>query len=504
MSRQGSGSRPAPGRTGTTTTTSGSNSINNEAKTLAKDILVYAGNTLTFPLGTTSDGKSAKWVLEQIRDNGYSQITSSDSNKAIGTHVSLSINMLKAIKDALSHGVHLPINCLTNGGHVGNSNHYEGNAVDFDGGMSNSDFQAFDRIAQTYNGAHNFENPQNNGHWHYDFTGGSTSGNGGSLNGGGGGTSDAGHTAGQLAIATGFTGQFSFGGLFNGAESQSLRGERGMMNDVPLFPFIEELAGASLREIMSLPDGRFYAFYPDYFGSLGKHAYWQIADVEIIDGRIDLSDDELYTHIFVVGDTTSNPDGVISLDDKLTTGGVITLFNAFSADFLNGTPTNGADANYPNKPTFKNDRNAAITFLQKYGARPKYIEEPAIRAPVYEAFRAYQQFCLHWAKQFKTTFEFTFMPELYPGGIIAFPEHGLQCYVQSVTHNCSYTNGFTTNAELIAPSSIKTDDGTPMDPDRLWVHSGMVRALNNDEVAHFNPTTMPLAKNKGKWKASSL
>jgi hypothetical protein len=317
------------------------------------------------------------------------------------------------------------------------------------------------------------------------------------------GISSSGLTVSQASIATSFTGYFSFGGLFNGAESQSLRGSRAMMNDVPLMPFVEQLAGASLRHFMSLPNGQFYAFYPDYFGSLGKQAYWQIADIEIINGRIDFSDDELATHVFVVGDHTSNPDGQIDIHDQLTTGGIVTIFNAFSADFLNGTPDNGASADSNTKATFS-DRNAAIAFLNKYGARPMYHPEPLIRAPVYEAFLAYQLFCLQWAKQFKVIFEFTFMPELYPGGLIEFPEHGLRCYVNSVTHNCSYEHGFTTSAELMAPSAMKDDSGSAINKNKSWVHAGMIRAIDYKDVVNFNPTTNPLSGNRKEWKPGKI
>jgi hypothetical protein len=320
--------------------------------------------------------------------------------------------------------------------------------------------------------------------------------------GGGGGGAGAAVPLGSLrdAVSTSFTGVLSFGGLFDGAGSQQLKGDKGMMNDVPLMPFIQQLAGASLRQIMSLPNGQFYAFYPDYFGSMGKHAYWEISDVEVINGQIELSDDELTTHVFVVGDTASNPDGQIELHDKLSTGGVLTIFNAFAADFLNGPDS----PNYANKPTFNGSRKKAIDFLQKYGPRIMYKEEPLIRAPVYEAFRAYQLFCLQWAKQFKATFELTFMPELYPGGIIEFSGHGLQCYVESVTHKGSYESGFTTVAKLIAPSAAPSDDGSAVNPDRQWVHAGMIRALDSDTVMNFNPTTLPIDKNRGNWKPGKV
>jgi hypothetical protein len=68
---------------------------------------------------------------------------------------------------------------------------------------------------------------------------------------------------------------------------------------------------------------------------------------------------------------------------------------------------------------------------------------------------AYQTFMLMWARQFLTTFTFTFMPELYPGGIVAFPDHGIQTYIDEVYHSFDYENGFTTQANMSAPSAIK-------------------------------------------------
>lgn len=63
------------------------------------------------------------------------------------------------------------------------------------------------------------------------------------------------------------------------------------------------------------------------------------------------------------------------------------------------------------------------------------------------------------------------MPELFPGGLIEFEEHGIQCYVESVSHNCSYSGGFTTSVVLSAPASTRQDNSKP-DP----LKRGLVRA----------------------------
>lgn len=291
---------------------------------------------------------------------------------------------------------------------------------------------------------------------------------------------------GTIAKSAAFSTYFQLPGIFDYVESASLVGQRSLMNDQPLMPFIEQLCKACLRQFMSTPSGDFFAFYPDYFGGFGKAPYWIIEDIEILNGSIELSDDQLATHVYVVGDIVGPPSasegggaGQVNFLDRINTGGVINVYNAFMADFLNGKPADGKRID-PNKYPTLAEKDDAIEFLRKYGARPYYEDQPAVRAPIYETFLAYQTFCLKWSEQFQTQFEFTFMPELFPGGIVAFPDHGLQCYVKSVTHNCSYENGFTTTAELMAPAAYKGNDGSPVDPDKSWVHSGMIRQWPKD------------------------
>lgn len=273
-------------------------------------------------------------------------------------------------------------------------------------------------------------------------------------------------------------------GLLDNALSLSLKGERSLMNDKPLLPFVEQLCQGSLRNFMSMPNGNFYAFIPDYFGGLtGREAYWQIHDIEILSGEIQLSDDALATHVYVVGDT-GTIDQTIDVFEKIQTTGVITVFNAFMADFLNGVnDPNVTEEGKPKKyskeiqkvPSLA-EKSKAIAFLEKYGARPYYEEAPMIRSHYFETFLAYQLFCLLWSKQFLTTFEFTFMPELFPGGLVQFPEHGIQCYIDEVQHSGDYEGGFSTRAALSAPTALSNGNSD--------INAGMIRA----DI--FNPQTI--------------
>lgn len=278
--------------------------------------------------------------------------------------------------------------------------------------------------------------------------------------GGGGSSSNSDGNITGTATAAAFATELEFPSLEETSEAILLQGGKSLMNDQPLFPFVEQLSNASMRSFQSLPNGNFFSFFPDYFGNyFHRKPYWRIADIEILDGKIELTDDALATHVYVVGDTI--PYDGINIVDKLMSGGVVTVFNAFQGKnwIVNHSPDKPLSAKEQKKQAEDGGVSArgqqdAINFLQKYGARPLLIEDPLIRSPYFEAFMAVQKFQLAWSRQFLTTFQLTFMPELYPGGIVAFEEHhGIQCYIDSVTHSWDYESGFTTTAQLSAPAA---------------------------------------------------
>src|SRR5208283_4037337 len=105
--------------------------------------------------------------------------------------------------------------------------------------------------------------------------------------------------------------------------------------------------------------------------------------------------------------------------------------------------------------------NEAVEFLKRYGPRVLREEVPLVTSTIYECLLAYQQFLVGWSRQFITPFTFTFMPELFPGGKVGFPEHGLQMYIESVTHTWDTTNGYSTVANLTAPSVLIANPQAP-------------------------------------------
>lgn len=268
---------------------------------------------------------------------------------------------------------------------------------------------------------------------------------------------------GNSSMAAAFSTFINLPGTFNSAEALALTGKRSFIADTPLFPFVEQICQASMRNFMSMPNGNFFAFFPDYFGLFGRQYYWEIHDIEIIDGRIDLCDDPLVTHVAVAGDVFDQ--GTVNVFDLILTSGIFTVIDAITTGYIGATPEPGiidvSGAQVAKKVTAR-ERNAiaqankqeALNFLQKYGCRPYVEENASIRSPFFELFLSFQRWMVAWSKQFQTTFELTFMPELFPGGLVAFPEHGLQVYIEEVSHNFDYVNGFTTTVNVSSPSVL--------------------------------------------------
>lgn len=299
--------------------------------------------------------------------------------------------------------------------------------------------------------------------------------------GGGGGSSSSPAEMASIAKATAFATQLEWPSIEETIEAIGLQGQKSLMNDKPLMPFVQQLTDASLRQFQSLPNGDFFAFYPDYFGEFNhRKPYWLIDDVEILDGRIELSDEALATHVYTVGQTLPGANDFIN---KLASGGVINIFNMFGAQGVlnrdNIPQPGGASAG----ALALGDYDAAVNFLKRYGARPLLDEEPFIRSPYFEAFKAYQTFMLMWSRQFVTTFTFTFMPELYPGGHVGFPDHGLQMYIEEVEHSWDYTSGFTTQANLSAPAVMTDLLGKPLGNSPLPPNMIMALAAPSDKLS---------------------
>jgi cell wall-associated NlpC family hydrolase len=229
---------------------------------------------------------------------------------------------------------------------------------------------------------------------------------------------------------------------------------RAFLLDNNVLSDFQQIVGAGLRSFMSAPNGDFVAWFPDYYGFYGTDPVLDISPVEIVDFQIYHDDNQLVTHYGIVGDTNGIGQQV-SIQDYLTTNGIVSIEDGSTMNLLFGKLSNGQ--------TYANN---AVTFLQRYGMRPMTQEQNMIHSHSMEYIYALTGFMSQWVNQYASTISLTFMPELFPGMRVTMtiddPIDGsveYQFYCTGVTHQCSRSSGFTTQATFTAP--VKIVNGTP-------------------------------------------
>lgn len=250
---------------------------------------------------------------------------------------------------------------------------------------------------------------------------------------------------------------------------------RSFLNAESVLQTTQMICKASMREFQSGPNGDFVAWFPDWYGLWGKTPTMMVEDIEIVDFNIDLSDDSLITHLAVTGDTLGAPDG-IATHEWFRSRGFLTIEDPAALRFLFQLPTKIRDAELD-----------ASGFLQRFGLRPMVEEIPEIRSHEWESMYAAFRFLKAWASQFKSTVSFTFMPELYPGMIIRLRSHGLQVYVESVSHTGSRNGGFQTTAVVTAPVDVSGGAPAGIITEELGIDTLLSRPDNNPDRFRYNP-----------------
>jgi hypothetical protein len=217
--------------------------------------------------------------------------------------------------------------------------------------------------------------------------------------------------------------------------SNVLKGRRALANDVPLIEWVQTLTESSGRVFCTKPNGDFLSFHPDRFGYFNSRTpYFQIADVEVVDLNITKNDRELTTHVFTTG-SMSNSIGQINIIDQIGSMYATVEDPAFKY-FI------GADID-------------PISFLKRYGARPMQHPLPLVNHPMLLWMASWTKFAEQWSMQYSSAAQFTFMPELLPGGLVAIGDR-LQMFIEEVTHSFDLGGGFTSQATLSSPASLSS------------------------------------------------
>ena len=266
--------------------------------------------------------------------------------------------------------------------------------------------------------------------------------------------------------------------------AMSLTGNRALANDVSLWGYIKDAVSSSLRVCASGPNGEFFAWYPDRWGMAENSTpYLVLEDVELIDLTITESDETFYSHVYCNGVDTAG-----SAVPMYTTQGVISIESNSDATMSGYAATAGEGEEGAGYFAEASDEVSEVLkrlvhipegdewmytpreLYRRYGARP--LNEGTQRSLIesgtdvnnsgdvdFESNPQYIMPFLHalstflekWAGHYTCTLKITFMPNLFPGCRIEVRSLGLSMFVESVSHNMSYTGGFATTVTCSCP-----------------------------------------------------
>lgn len=232
-----------------------------------------------------------------------------------------------------------------------------------------------------------------------------------------------------------------------------------MANDKPAIDYVDSCCKASMRAYMSLPDGSFAAFVPDWFGKMFPDSkYHNVIDIprhEVMKFKADFDKSSYVSHLFL---TTNEalPDpyglgitsGLNDLMKLLTSSGTVTMqYQGANLLKLMDISSTGLD---------QNDPDALNKLMQRWGVSVKRESDEYIQNAQLTAISALYRFLQYWANCFTSTMQLTFRPEIMPGLRLHFADAGVTLYVKSVQHSWNATSGGTTNVTVVSPV---TDQG---------------------------------------------
>lgn len=227
-----------------------------------------------------------------------------------------------------------------------------------------------------------------------------------------------------------------------------------MANDKPAIDYVDSCCKASMRAYMSLPDGSFAAFVPDWFGKMFPDSkYHNVIDIprhEVMKFKADFDKSSYVSHLFL---TTNEalPDpyglgitsGLNDLMKLLTSSGTVTMqYQGANLLKLMDISSTGLD---------QNDPDALNKLMQRWGVSVKRESDEYIQNAQLTAISALYRFLQYWANCFTSTMQLTFRPEIMPGLRLHFADAGVTLYVKSVQHSWNATSGGTTNVTVVSP-----------------------------------------------------
>ena len=227
-----------------------------------------------------------------------------------------------------------------------------------------------------------------------------------------------------------------------------------LYDNVPLLDYVKSCCQSTMRSFMSLPNGAFCAFVPDYYGFFqisGINNVIDIDDVDLVDYQISMSKSSYVSHVFLLTNeqfgnmygTTS--DATIPTMTRLLESSGIVSFQRDAKNLQYLMNISGAGVPQSEK--------GFADIMNMWGVKILKKSDPNIVSHTLTAIEAVKILLDSWANVFQSQIKLAFRPDIYPGLRLHIKTLGIMVYVKSVTHTWTSTSGGSTTVQSCATSS---------------------------------------------------
>lgn len=231
-----------------------------------------------------------------------------------------------------------------------------------------------------------------------------------------------------------------------------LTGSLALYNCEPCKKYVDALCQGSFRTYMSLPDGSFAAFVPDYFGVFDQNMTpVELDDSQLVSYQTIMDESSYCSHLYVVTDElwgnvvgSENAAAVTDAMKLLESSGVITL------EKQGPQLARLMDVSAAGVP---NTAEGLKELMNRWGVSVQKEQQPEIVSHTLTTLYALNRFLKYWANVFQTTVRTVFRPDILPGCRIHVTSANVTCYVQAVSHSWSSEQGGSSSLTLTTPVS---------------------------------------------------
>ena len=243
--------------------------------------------------------------------------------------------------------------------------------------------------------------------------------------------------------------------------SQELGKYSNLYDNVPCLDFVKSVCSATMRSFISLPDGSFCAFVPDYYGFFQDVTKVEnivdIPDVDLVDYKVNMSKSSYKSHVFLLtNEQFGNVYGWASDNDietiiRLTESSGIVSFQR-DADRLTSFLNIEASG-------FPQSAKGFTDLMNAWGVSVLKRTDPNIVSHPLTAIEALKMLIDAWANVFTADIKLAFRPDLFPGLRLRIASAGVIVFIKSVTHTWTSTQGGSTRVSSCATCALNGKAG---------------------------------------------